>query len=167
MLNLEAVSKSIEAPEVRALIQDLGVPARPSALVDVQRELKLDEPRMHILAQIVASDVAMSGALLKVANSPLMGLTRKAETINQAFMYLGAARCEQLLTEIALRDALPVDGLALWRFWDVSAKRSHAMWALAPRVGAELVRQGIEQPLHLRHAFRYACDRCHGQCAGR
>lgn len=135
MLNLEAVSKSIEAPEVRALIQDLGVPARPSALVDVQRELKLDEPRMHILAQIVASDVAMSGALLKVANSPLMGLTRKAETINQAFMYLGAARCEQLLTEIALRDALPVDGLALWRFWDVSAKRSHAMWALAPRVG--------------------------------
>ena len=118
MLNLEAVSKSIEAPEVRALIQDLGVPARPSALVDVQRELKLDEPRMHILAQIVASDVAMSGALLKVANSPLMGLTRKAETINQAFMYLGAARCEQLLTEIALRDALPVDGLALWRFWE-------------------------------------------------
>lgn len=135
MLNLEAVSKAIDAPEVRVLIKDLGVPARPSALVDVQTELRRDEPRMHVLAQIVASDVAMSGALLKVANSPWMGLSRRAETIQQAFMLLGAARCEQLLTEIALRNALPAEGPALCRFWDVSSKRSQAMWALAPRVG--------------------------------
>lgn len=135
MLNLDAVSKSIDAPEVRSLIKDLGVPARPSALVDVQTELRRDEPRIHVLAQIVSSDVAMSGALLKVANSPWMGLSRRAETIQQAFMILGAARCEQLLTEIALRNALPAEGPALCRFWDVSSKRSQAMWSLAPRVG--------------------------------
>lgn len=135
MLNLDAVSKSIDAPEIRSLIKDLGVPARPSALLDVQTELRRDEPRMHVLAQVVSSDVAMSGALLKVANSPWMGLSRRAETIQQAFMFLGAARCEQLLTEIALRNALPAEGPALCRFWDVSSKRSQAMWALAPRVG--------------------------------
>ncbi|MDE1998676.1 MAG: HDOD domain-containing protein [Burkholderiales bacterium] len=137
MLNLEAVSKSIDAPEVRSLIKDLGVPARPSALLDVQTELRRDEPRMPVLAQIVASDVAMSGALLKVANSPWMGLSRQAETIQQAFMLLGATRCEQLLMEIALRNALPAEGPALVRFWDVSSKRSQAMWSLAPRVGLQ------------------------------
>lgn len=135
MHNLEAVSKSIDDPAVRHLIKDLGVPARPSALVDVQNELRREEPRMHVLAQIVASDVAMSGALLKVANSPLMGLTRRAETIQQAFMFLGASRCGQLLTEIALRNALPAEGPALCRFWDVSSKRSQAMRTLASRVG--------------------------------
>lgn len=135
MAKMAAASASMDAPEVVSLIKELSIPPCPAALADVQRELKQDEPRMHILAHSVRSDVAMSGALLKVANSPLMGLSRKAESIEQAFMLLGAARCEQLLTQIALKNALPGDGPALWRFWDVSAKRSHAMWSLAPRVG--------------------------------
>lgn len=137
MQTIQAIEQQLDDPQIRSLVKDLGVPPRPSALVDIQLELQRDDPRMHVLTQIVSSDVAMSGALLKVANSPWAGLSRRAETIQQAFMLLGLVRCEHILTEIALRDALPASGPALLRFWDVSSKRSHAMALLAPRAGLQ------------------------------
>lgn len=137
MLDVDHIERQLDAPELRALVKDLGVPPRPSALVDLQAELQRDEPRMHLLTQTVTSDVAMSGALIKIANSPWAGLSRRAETVQQAFMLLGLARCEQVLTEIALRHALPTQGLALLRFWDVSSKRAHAMAVLAARSGLQ------------------------------
>jgi HD-like signal output (HDOD) protein len=137
MQSIEAIEQHLDDPQVRHLIKDLGVPPRPSALVDIQQELQREDPRMHVLTQIVTSDVAMSGALLKVANSPWAGLSRRAENIQQAFMLLGLSRCEHILTEIALRDALPAGGPALLRFWDVSSKRAHAMALLAGRAGLQ------------------------------
>ncbi|HEX5371155.1 MAG TPA: HDOD domain-containing protein [Aquabacterium sp.] len=135
MFDIDAVDRDFDAPGLRALIKDLRIPPRPTALVDMQAEIRREDPRMHVLAQIVASDVAMSATLLKVANSPWAGLSRQAETVQQAFMLLGLARCEHILTEIALRQVLPTDGPALYRFWDVSSKRSHAMAVMAARVG--------------------------------
>jgi HD-like signal output (HDOD) protein len=135
MLDVQAVARSMDSPEIHALIKDLKIPPRPSSLVDMQEELKREDPRMHLLVQIVSSDVALAASMMKVANSPWAGLSRPAETIQQAFMLLGLVRSESVLTEIALRKVLPTDGPALYRFWDTSSRRSHAMAALGPRVG--------------------------------
>ena len=122
---------ALENSALHALVKDIGIPPRPSLLVDLQDELKRDEPRMRRMADIVGSDVAMSGALLKAANSPLLGLSRRAETVEHAFMLLGFAQCQAIFTELVLRKALPADGPTLTRFWDVSAKRARAMSWLA------------------------------------
>lgn len=124
--------------DLKALLKDINIPPRPSSLVDLQQELDRDEPRTEKLVSIVNSDVAMSAALLKLVNSPWLGLSRRISTVSEAFAILGFKRCEHILTEeIALRKVLPTNGPALYRFWDVSSKRSQAMGLLARRVGLE------------------------------
>lgn len=122
-------------PDLGAWLKDIGIPPRPSSLVDLQQELERDEPRMERLIAIVSADVAMSAALLKLANSPWIGLSRRVGSVSEAFAILGYQRCEHVLTEIALRKVLPTSGPALYRFWDVSSKRSQAMGLLAHRIG--------------------------------
>ncbi|RTL29990.1 MAG: HDOD domain-containing protein [Burkholderiales bacterium] len=124
-------------PDIRDLLKDISIPPRPSSLVDLKLELERDEPRMAQLVAIVNSDVAMSAALLKLANSPWLGMSRRIATVPEAFQILGYKRCEHILTEIALRKVLPTNGPALFRFWDVSSKRSQAMGLLARRVGLD------------------------------
>jgi HD-like signal output (HDOD) protein len=121
----------LDGRELRDLVKDVGIPARPQLLVDLQEELDLDDPSLKRVADICGSDVALSAALLKMSNSPLMGLSRRAETVEQALQLLGFAQCQAILTEIVLRDLLPTEGLGLTRFWDVSAKRARAMTFLA------------------------------------
>ena len=115
------------------LIRSVQIPARPSILAKVQEELQSEAPLIQRLAQTVSCDVAISAALLKIANSPLMGLSRRAETVSQSFALLGLRQVEAVLTEITLKKALRGDAVAMERFWDVSSKRARAMAYLARR----------------------------------
>jgi len=121
----------LDGKALQALVRDIGIPARPQLLVDLQHELERDDPSLKRVADIAGSDVALSAALLRYANSPLMGLSRRADTVDQAFQLLGFAQCQAIFTEIVLRKLLPATGPGLTRFWDVSAKRARAMTYLA------------------------------------
>lgn len=121
----------LDSEALAALVKDIGIPPRPSLLAELQKEVQRDEPRARVMAGIAAADVAMSAALLKTANSPLLGLRKRAETVLEAFMLLGFNQCHVILTEISLRDMLPVDGPSMVRYWDVSTRRAHAMAYLA------------------------------------
>ena len=121
----------LDSEALAALVKDIGIPPRPSLLAELQKEVQRDEPRVRVMAGIAAADVAMSAALLKTANSPLLGLRRRAETVLEAFMLLGLNQCHVILTEISLRNLLPGDGPSMVRYWDVSTKRAHAMAFLA------------------------------------
>jgi HD-like signal output (HDOD) protein len=123
--------ETLDSEALRALVQDIGIPPRPSLLADLQAEAQREEPRPRVMADLAASDVAMSAALLKTANSPLMGLRKRAETVQDAFLLLGYQQCQALLTEVALKALLPTDGPAMVRYWDVSTKRARAMTFLA------------------------------------
>jgi HD-like signal output (HDOD) protein len=134
-LDLPGTDSLAKEPNLKDLLKDINIPPRPSSLVDLQTELERDEPRTDRLIAIVNADVAMSAALLKLVNSPWLSLSRRVSTVSEAFNILGFKRCEHILTEIALRKVLPANGPALYRFWDVSSKRSQAMGVLARRVG--------------------------------
>src|SRR6201994_4125668 len=116
----------LDGKALQALVRDIGIPARPQLLVDLQQELERDDPSLKRVADIAGSDVALSAALLKYANSPLMGLSRRAETVDQAFQLLGFAQCQAIFTEIVLRKLLPATGPGFVRFWDASAKGAPA-----------------------------------------
>jgi len=121
----------LDGRALQALVRDIGIPVRPQLLIDLQHELERDDPSLKRVADITGSDVALSAALLKMANSPLMGLSRRADTVSQAFQLLGFAQCQAIFTEIVLRKLLPANGVGMTRFWDVSAKRARAMTYLA------------------------------------
>lgn len=135
---------------VDALIKSIRIPPRPSLLADLQRELASPDPSPETIGRIVASDVGMSGALLKLANSAIYGGRRKAKSIEQAILFLGINQVAALMTGLLARQAIPANSAALASFWDVSTRRAQAMVFLSRRLR-------IGEP-DVAHTFGLFCD---------
>jgi HD-like signal output (HDOD) protein len=135
---------------VDALIKSIRIPPRPSLLADLQRELASPDPSPETIGRIVASDVGMSGALLKLANSAIYGGRRKAKSIEQAILFLGINQVAALMTGLLARQAIPANSEALASFWDVSTRRAQAMVFLSRRMR-------IGEP-DVAHTFGLFCD---------
>lgn len=127
---LEAESH-LSDPGLDALVLDVGLPPRPQVLVDLGKEFGREDPDLTRVARCVATDVALTAAVLKLANSPAYGGTRRIETLGQALNMLGLKQIGVMVTALVMRKVLRTDGPQLTRFWDVSAKRSWAMATLA------------------------------------
>jgi HD-like signal output (HDOD) protein len=145
-----AVSTTLSEDPVDALIKSIRIPPRPSLLADLQRELGSPEPSPGAIGRIVASDVGMAGALLKLANSSLYGAARKAKSIDQAIIFLGINQVATLMTGLLARRLIAADSAALSTFWDLSTRRAQAMLWLSRRlrIGAPDV----------AHTFGLFCD---------
>jgi HD-like signal output (HDOD) protein len=135
---------------VDALIKSIRIPPRPTLLADMQRELASDDPSPEAIGQIVARDVGMAGALLKLANSSFYGGKRKAKSVQQAILFLGINQVAALMTGLLARQALPTDNAALANFWDISTRRAQALVFLARRL-----RVGEAD---VAHTFGLFCD---------
>jgi HD-like signal output (HDOD) protein len=135
---------------VDTLIKSIRIPPRPSLLADLQRELASTDPSPETIGRIVASDVGMSGALLKLANSSIYGGRRKAKSIEQAILFLGINQVAALMTGLLARQAIPSNSAALASFWDVSTRRAQAMVYLSRRLR-------IGEP-DVAHTFGLFCD---------
>ena len=135
---------------VDALMKSIRIPPRPSLLADLQRELSSPDPSPETIGRIVASDVGMSGALLKLANSSTYGGRRKAKSIEQAILFLGINQVALLMTGLLARQAIPANSAALASFWDVSTRRAQAMVFLSRRL-----RTGEAD---VAHTFGLFCD---------
>ena len=94
----------VENAVEEALMRSIRIPPRPSLLVDLQRELAQSDPSPRRIARIIGNDVGMSGALLKLANSPFFGAARKAKSVEQGINFLGVDQCAALLTGLLARN---------------------------------------------------------------
>jgi HD-like signal output (HDOD) protein len=144
------MSNAAATDHVDALIKSIRIPPRPALLADLQRELAADEPSPDAIARIVARDVGMAGALLKLANSSLYAGRRKAKSVEQAILFLGINQVAALMTGLLARQAIPADSGALASFWDISSRRAQAMVYLSRRL-----RVGETD---VAHTFGLFCD---------
>ena len=144
------VESAPQTDQVDALIKSIRIPPRPSLLADMQRELASSDPSPEAIGKIVASDVGMSGALLKLANSSIYGGRRKAKSIEQAILFLGINQVAALMTGLLARQASPVNSASLASFWDISTRRAQAMVFLSRRLR-------IGEP-DVVHTFGLFCD---------
>ena len=138
------------ADPVDALIKSIRIPPRPSLLADMQRELAAEDPSLDAIGRIVARDVGMSGALLKLANSSFYGGKRKAKSIEQAIAFLGMNQVAALMTGLLARQLIAPDNAALSSFWEESMRRAQAMVFLSRRL-----RMGEPD---VAHTFGLFCD---------
>lgn len=132
------------------LVRNLGIPPRPQTLTDLQAEIASEDPDFRRIARLVASDVALTAALLRIVNSPALALSRKCETLDQAVSMLGLRQINVMVTGLVLRKVLRCDGPQLTRFWDVSAKRAYALGRMSRELG------GVEQDV--AQTFGLFCD---------
>ncbi len=135
---------------MNALMRSVRIPPRPSLLIDLQRELAEADPSPRRVAKIIADDVGISGALLKLANSPFYGAARKAKSVEQGINFLGVNQCSALVTGMLARQAVEAEGVALNEFWDVSAKRARALVFTARKLRIA--------PPDIAHTFGLFCD---------
>lgn len=103
-------------------LKGVTIPPRPTMLVDINEELKRDDPDLRRIANLIAKDVGISAAVLKTVNSPLFGLRTKVGSALQAVQMLGAKNVRNIVTGLVLRASLGGKSLSLERFWDNSER---------------------------------------------
>jgi len=120
---------------VESMLNGVDIPPCPAILVDLDNELRKDEPDQRELARLIGRDVALSGHVMQIANSPVFspGGGRFSSLI-QALNALGTRQVFSLVVGQLLKTAMsgPND-VAMERFWESSA--------LVARISAELARR--------------------------
>ena len=150
MTSVAAPAPVIETTVEDALLRSIRIPPRPSLLIDLQRELAEDDPSPRRIARIIGNDVGMSGALLKLANSPFFGAARKAKSVEQAINFLGINQCAALLTGLLARQAIDGNDATLDSFWESSARRAQALVFTSRKLRIA--------PPDIAHTFGLFCD---------
>ena len=134
MHNPAVAAAAAHVDPVDALMKSIRIPPRPSLLADLQRELAQDDPSPGAISRIIAADVGMAGALLKLANSSFYGATRPAKSIDQAIAFLGMNQVAALMAGLLARQAITSNGASLAQFWELSTRRAQAMVFLSKRL---------------------------------
>jgi HD-like signal output (HDOD) protein len=115
-------------------LQHIVIPPCPHLLTRLQAVMAHAEPDLNEVARIATSDVAMSAALLRAANSPLYAAGQPAQTIGQAMNRLGLSQTAAAMAGFMAQRAIKVTAPQLARFWERSAKRATAMAFLAGKL---------------------------------
>jgi putative nucleotidyltransferase with HDIG domain len=96
------------------------VPAFPVVAIKVLQIISNDRGQLRELSELIASDAAISGEILRMANSALFGIRMEVNSILQATHMLGLERVKGLVVTIAMKaylnGALEIPALrACWR----------------------------------------------------
>jgi HD-like signal output (HDOD) protein len=127
--------KQLSAASLGGLVTDIPIPPRPAVVQQMQDEMGRPEPDMRRIGQIVGQDIGLTVAVLKTVNSPLYGLSRKAESVEQAVGLIGLKQLGILVTALSMRSLLKGDSSSLNQFHETSARRGQAMTRMAKATG--------------------------------
>lgn len=130
-ISAEEAKRQLGSSEMDAVLKSIAIPPRPLVVEQMQAELAKDEPDLRRAAHFISQDVGLTVALLKTVNSPLYGLSRRADSVDQALSLIGLRQLSMLVSALSVRSLLKGDTQTLERFYDTSSKRAHAMSRMA------------------------------------
>ncbi|MGC8594342.1 MAG: HDOD domain-containing protein [Candidatus Kryptoniota bacterium] len=96
------------------------LPTFPTIALEVMRLASDSDSSAAELARIVSKDQALSAKVLRVANSPFYGFTRKITTVEWAIVALGFETLRETVLSLTLIDLFkgePVKGFDPRKFW--------------------------------------------------
>ncbi len=138
-------------PRVREALDT--VPPLPIVVVRLIKEVQNPKASAASIAEIAASDPALSATILRAVNSAAFGLNRKITAVSEAVNYLGFATVRSIVLKLRLDQVLPrttaraaCDGRDIWVH---SLAVSYVADCLAERVTD--VDRGLASTLGLLH----------------
>ncbi|MDT8908479.1 HDOD domain-containing protein [Pseudomonas fluorescens] len=132
------MSKELSAEQIQQSLQGISVPPQPQIMVDLQMEQYMPDPDLETIAKLISQDPGLSGALLKIVNSPYYGLRNKITSIQRAVNLLGSRSIINLINAQSIKGELHDDTIVtLNRFWDTAQDVAMTCLTLAKRVGLE------------------------------
>jgi HD-like signal output (HDOD) protein len=115
------------------VLNGINIPPCPSTLTAIMRESKKSSADFVSVASLINRDAGIVGPLLKLANSPFVGLKSKVTTVFQAINVLGMQNTLNLVQNIALRQSMEGGIHRFEKFWD----RSTLSATIAKKIAAK------------------------------
>ncbi|NWL76367.1 HDOD domain-containing protein [Pseudomonas taiwanensis] len=130
------MAQELSADQIRQVLQGISVPPQPQIMVDLQMEQVMPNPDLKSIARLISQDPGLSGALLKIVNSPFFGLTNRIASIQQAVNLLGCNTVINLINAQSIKGEMSDETiLTLNRFWDTAQDVAMTSLTLAKRIG--------------------------------
>lgn len=125
----------IDEKQLQGMLNGVDIPPSPSVLIELDAELKKKEPDQREIARLISQDVALSGCVMAIANSPGFSTGHKLASIVQALNVLGTQQVFNLVVVQLLKLALASDrDASMDRFWETSARTAMVSAELAKRL---------------------------------
>ncbi len=101
------------------LASGVRIPPMPEVLLNLNLLLRDDDAGPRDLAGLIGRDGALSGAVFRLAGSPVFGLRAKVDTVEKAVTVLGMRNAGAVVRSEALRAAMhdPASARALEALW--------------------------------------------------
>jgi HD-like signal output (HDOD) protein len=99
----------------------ITIPPCPASLTSIMREAKHPSADFASLAHLISRDAGVVGPLLKLANSPFIGLRNKVTSVLQAISVLGMQNTLNLVQNISLRQSMGGESQSFEKFWERSS----------------------------------------------
>ena len=132
------MSQELSAEQIEQALQGISVPPQPQIMVDLQMEQYMPDPDLGVIAKLIAQDPGLSGALLKIINSPHYGLTNKIASIQRAVTLLGSRSVINLINAQSIKGEMSDETIVvLNRFWDTAQDVAMTCTSLAKRLGSQ------------------------------
>ena len=132
------MSQELTTEQIQQSLQGISVPPQPQIMVDLQMEQYMPDPDLEVIAKLISQDPGLSGALLKIVNSPYYGLGNKITAIQRAVNLLGSRSIINLINAQSIKGELSDDAIVtLNRFWDTAQDVAMTCLTLAKRVGVQ------------------------------
>lgn len=115
------------------VLNGIIIPPCPASLTAIMREAKHPAASLSKIANQISRDAGIVAPLLKLANSPFIGLRSKVTSVSQAVNVLGVQSTLNLVQNIALRQSMGGNSQSFDKFWE----RSSLSASIAEKVAAK------------------------------
>lgn len=112
--------KKLSSDITEQALKGITIPSCPASLTAIMNEAKRPSTGFTTLAQLISKDAGIVGPLLKLANSPLIGLRSKVTSVFQAISVLGVQNTVNLVQNITLRQSIGGGSQSFEKFWERS-----------------------------------------------
>ena len=130
--------QELSSEQIQQVLQGITVPPQPQIMVDLQMEQFMPDPDLGTIAKLISQDPGLSGALLKIVNSPYFGLSNQISSIRRAVNLLGSRSVINMINALSIRSEMSDETIiTLNRFWDTAQDVAMTCLTLAKRLGYE------------------------------
>ena len=130
---------NLDQQQIQSVMSSFQIPVKPEVLTEIETLMDEEYPDMGKISEVIARDVGLSAAILKVINSPFYGMNRRISEIKQAAMMLGLTTIKSLVTALLLKKSFSGNAsISLERFWDDAIDTANAMQFIGNRVKNEV-----------------------------
>jgi diguanylate cyclase (GGDEF)-like protein len=120
------------------IVNSDGLPSMPAVALKVLELCRQDDVPINVVAEVIGKDPALTGRMLKVANSSMFGMSKKVASVQQAMVVLGLRTVKIMALGFSLVDTLRDHGRASFdypRYWRRSMSTAVAARQLANAMG--------------------------------